>query len=77
MCVLVVGCCSGFCLVILFKKTIGMLIDFARNKPDRQFVFLSPLDTSGIPKGQPDIVIKRMDPPKRDASQPFITEVLH
>ncbi len=30
--------------------TIKMLIEFARNNPARQFIFLSPLDTSAIPK---------------------------
>jgi chromosome segregation ATPase len=46
--------------------SINVLIDFARQSPHRQFIFLSPLDSTAIPKHQPDIRIKNLDPPIRD-----------
>ncbi len=45
--------------------SINVLIEFARTLSSRQFIFLSPLDSSAIPRGQKDIRIKTLDPPIR------------
>ncbi len=53
-----------------------MLIEFAKVHSDRQFVFLSPLDTTAIPRNDPTIHIKVLEPPRRDPNQPRINEML-
>lgn len=57
------------------QKTIEMLIEFAKVHSDRQFVFLSPLDTTAIPRNDPAIRIKELEPPRRDPNQPRINDV--
>lgn len=55
------------------NETIRQLIAFGRLNSHRQFVFLSPLDDSAIPR-EPGIAIHKLEPPLRDASQTRITQ---
>ena len=56
------------------QLSLNVLIEFSRTSPHRQFIFLSPLDSSTIPR-DPDIRIKRLEPPVR-GNQQRITDML-